>query len=167
MGIVLARVDSRLIHGQILEAWIPHTGAEALMVVDDGVAADLLRRTVMEMAVPSSVSVSFETVSDAVDQYKSGMLEDLKTILLFSNLEDAISAFQDGLMLTSLNLGNMHLCEGKIQVCANICLDAKDVARIKYLEAKGVRIDSRSVPGEKRVDLSKLTVLKKRFSDVL
>jgi PTS system mannose-specific IIB component len=164
MGIILARVDSRLIHGQILEAWIPHTGAEALMVVDDEVAADLLRRTVMEMAVPSSVSVSFETIQDAVDHYKNGMLEDLKTILLFSRLEDAVSAFQDGLVFASLNLGNMHLCEGKIQVCANICLNAKDVARIMYLEEKGVRIDSRSVPGEKKVDLSKLAILKKRFS---
>ena len=36
MGVVLIRVDSRLIHGQILEAWIPHTRADALLVVDDG-----------------------------------------------------------------------------------------------------------------------------------
>jgi len=163
MGIILVRVDSRLIHGQILEAWIPHTGADALMVVDDGVAADLLRRTVMEMAVPSSISVSFETVRDAVDQYKHNKFENLKTILLFSKLEDAVSAFKDGLRFESLNLGNMHYCDGKVQVCANICLDSDDLARITYMEEMGIAIDSRSVPGEKKVDLSKLAFLKKRF----
>ena len=163
MGIILVRVDSRLIHGQILEAWIPHTGADALMVVDDGVAADLLRRTVMEMAVPSSISVSFETVHDAVHQYKHNGFKNEKTILLFSNLEDAVSAYKKGLDFKSLNLGNMHYCEGKVQMCANICLDAHDVARITFLEGKGVFIDTRSVPAEKKLDLSKLAFLKKRF----
>jgi len=163
MGIILVRVDSRLIHGQILEAWIPHTGADALMVVDNGVAEDLLRRTVMEMAVPSSISVSFETVQDAVNQYKLNGFGDRKTILLFSSLEDAVRAFNNGLDFKSLNLGNMHFCEGKVQVCANICLDSNDLARIAYLEERGVFIDSRSVPGEKKVDLSKLAILKKRF----
>lgn len=163
MGIILVRVDSRLIHGQILEAWIPHTGADALMVVDNGVAEDLLRRTVMEMAVPSSISVSFETVQDAVNQYKHNGFGKKKMILLFSSLEDAVHAFNNGLNFKSLNLGNMHFCEGKVQVCANICLDSNDLARIAYLEERGVFIDSRSVPGEKKVDLSKLAFLKKRF----
>jgi len=163
MGIILVRVDSRLIHGQILEAWIPHTGADALIVVDDGVVADLLRRTVMEMAVPSSINVSFETVQDAVKQYKHNGFENQKTMLLFSNLADAVYAFKNGLNFESLNLGNMHYCEGKVQVCANICLDSNDLARITYLEEMGVFIDSRSVPGEKKVDLSKLAFMKKRF----
>jgi PTS system mannose-specific IIB component len=163
MGIILTRVDSRLIHGQILEAWLPHTGADALMVVDDAVAADLLRRTVMEMAVPSSIRVSFETVGDAVSLYKKDAFENQKMILLFSNLEDAVYAYKNGLVFESLNLGNMHFCEGKVQVCANICLDTNDLSRITYLEEMGIRIDSRSVPGEKKVDLSKLAILKKRF----
>ena len=163
MGIILVRVDSRLIHGQILEAWIPHIGADALIVVDDEVASDLLRRTVMEMAVPSSIDVSFETVQDAVDQYKHNGFQSRKTMLLFSNLNDAVYAFKNGLDFKSLNLGNMHYCEGKVQVCANICLDTQDLDRIVYLEKEGVFIDSRSVPGEKKLDLSKTASMKKQF----
>ncbi|MEJ2068454.1 MAG: PTS sugar transporter subunit IIB, partial [Deltaproteobacteria bacterium] len=55
MGIVLIRVDSRLIHGQILEAWIPFTEAESIVVVNDDVANDLQRRSIMEMAIPSKI----------------------------------------------------------------------------------------------------------------
>ncbi|MBN1881788.1 MAG: PTS sugar transporter subunit IIB [Deltaproteobacteria bacterium] len=163
MGIILVRVDSRLIHGQILEAWIPHTGSDALMVVDDEVAGDLLRRTVMQMAVPSSISVSFETVQDAVSQYKQNGFQGRKMMLLFSKLDDAVNAFRNGLNFNALNLGNMHYCEGKVQVCANICLDSDDLTRIMYLEKMGVYIDSRSVPGEKKLDLSKTAFLKKQL----
>jgi len=37
-NIVLVRVDSRLVHGQILEAWVPHVRAKCIIVVDNKVA---------------------------------------------------------------------------------------------------------------------------------
>ena len=87
-----------------------------------------------------------------------------ETILLFSSLEDAVYAFKNGLDFKSLNPRQHAFLPGEGSgVCANICLDSNDLARIAYLEEKGVFIDSRSVPGEKKVDLSKLAFLKKRF----
>ncbi|MDA8124239.1 MAG: PTS sugar transporter subunit IIB, partial [Deltaproteobacteria bacterium] len=39
MDIALVRVDNRLVHGQILEAWIPYLQASCIVVVDDQVAS--------------------------------------------------------------------------------------------------------------------------------
>ena len=116
MGVVLVRVDSRLIHGQILEAWIPHTRANALIVVDDDVAKDLLRRSVMEMAVPSNIAVEFDTTEEAVEWFKNGGYDEKRTIVLFSNLHVAKRAFDMGSAFDTLNLGNIHFCEGKVQL---------------------------------------------------
>jgi len=55
--IVLVRVDERLIHGQILEAWVPFLKAACIIVANDGVAADFFRETVMRMAVPSETEL--------------------------------------------------------------------------------------------------------------
>ena len=33
--IALVRVDNRLVHGQVLEAWLPRLGARRLLVADD------------------------------------------------------------------------------------------------------------------------------------
>jgi PTS system mannose-specific IIB component len=156
MGIVLIRVDSRLIHGQILEAWIPFTEAESIVVVNDDVANDLQRRSIMEMAIPSKITVDFDTVDEAVKDFKNGGFTESRTLVLFSNVQDAKEAFDKGFLYDSLNLGNMHFCEGKVQVSSNLCLGNQDCQSILYLSEKGVSIDSRAVPGEKTLGVSKL-----------
>ena len=156
MGIVLIRVDSRLIHGQILEAWIPFTEAESVVVVDNEVAENLQRRTIMEMAIPSKISVEFDTVDEAVKDFSNGRFKEKRTLVLFSNVQDAVEAFDKGFVFDSLNLGNMHFCKGKVQVSSNLCIGNKDCECITKLTEKGVSIDSRSVPGEKSLEVNKL-----------
>ena len=59
MALVLVRVDCRLIHGQVVEAWVPHTGANCLLVANDDLVSNPFLRSVMEMAVPSDIHVVF------------------------------------------------------------------------------------------------------------
>ena len=49
------RVDNRLVHGQVIEAWLPYTGAKHLVVANDELATDLLRRQIVELAIPQRV----------------------------------------------------------------------------------------------------------------
>ncbi len=53
MSLVLARIDCRLIHGQVVETWIPHVNANLLIVANDDLYANPVLRSVMELAVPS------------------------------------------------------------------------------------------------------------------
>jgi mannose/fructose/N-acetylgalactosamine-specific phosphotransferase system component IIB len=156
MGIVLVRVDSRLVHGQILEAWIPYTKADALLVVDDEVEKNLLKRSVMQMAVPSSIEIDFSSIQDAVSRYKNGGFQKRKVIVLFSSVQDAKAAFDSGFRFDCLNLGNMHFCEGKVQVSSNLCVGSVDTIEIEGLSNEGVLIDTRSVPGERKLDLKNI-----------
>ena len=64
MPIVLVRVDCRLVHGQVLETWVPHTGANCLLVASDGLDANPFMKSVMEIAVPSSIHVVFRRVDE-------------------------------------------------------------------------------------------------------
>ena len=49
------RVDNRLVHGQVIEAWLPYTGARHLIVANDELAADALRQQIIELAVPQRI----------------------------------------------------------------------------------------------------------------
>ncbi len=40
MSIVLARIDDRLIHGQVMTSWLNYTGANKIIVIDDVTAND-------------------------------------------------------------------------------------------------------------------------------
>ncbi len=156
MGIVLVRVDSRLIHGQILEAWIPFTRADSILVVNNEVAINLQRRTIMEMAIPSKINVVFDTVEEAVDDFLNGGFKDKNILILFENVKDAKDAYDKGFVFKSLNLGNMHFCEGKVQVSSNLCMGNSDCESLAEFVEKGVSIDSRSVPNEKTLEINKL-----------
>src|SRR4051812_47533027 len=77
MPIVLARVDNRLVHGQILSAWLPALGADALLVADDEAARNPLVRSAMEIAIPPDVQfdvVPVENIAAAVKKIPAARL---------------------------------------------------------------------------------------------
>ena len=43
MGIVLARIDNRLLHGIVATQWAGRSGAQRIMIIDDGVAGNELK----------------------------------------------------------------------------------------------------------------------------
>ncbi|MFL5446580.1 MAG: PTS sugar transporter subunit IIB, partial [Myxococcales bacterium] len=47
----LVRVDNRLVHGQVLEAWVPALSVQAILVADDEVAGNALARAAMGLAI--------------------------------------------------------------------------------------------------------------------
>lgn len=57
-GIVLVRIDDRLIHGQVMTSWLNYTGANKIMVIDDGVAEDPFMKSVLKTCVPANVKLA-------------------------------------------------------------------------------------------------------------
>ena len=55
MGVILGRIDERLIHGQMALAWLRQYPAEVVIVVDDQSAKDPLQTMLLQMAVSGTV----------------------------------------------------------------------------------------------------------------
>ncbi|HEX7127129.1 MAG TPA: PTS sugar transporter subunit IIB [Thermodesulfobacteriota bacterium] len=149
MKIALVRVDSRLIHGQIVEAWVPHTGASVLVVLNDAAAASARTRAVMAMCVPKSITVVVARVADAAAVGARGDLEQQTAIVLVATPRDALAVHEAGLAFSRLNLGNLHYAPGKRQVSTSVSLDDDDREALEALEARGVSIEARAVPRER------------------
>ena len=54
MSIKMVRVDDRLIHGQIVAAWVKSLNLERVWIIDDGTANDNFLKNVMRMVAPSN-----------------------------------------------------------------------------------------------------------------
>ncbi len=52
MKIGLARIDDRLIHGQVATRWTKETNVNRIIVVSDEVAADKMRKTLLTQVAP-------------------------------------------------------------------------------------------------------------------
>lgn len=149
MSIVLARVDDRLIHGQVLEAWVPYTHADCILVANDQVARTGLQKLLMEAAVPKTIRVVIEPLEAAVARMARGELAGRRVLLLFASAADALASYRMGLDFTELNLGNLHGGEGKMRFACTLALAPQDVANLQALEAQGVQIVAQCIPSDR------------------
>lgn len=158
MDFVLIRVDNRLVHGQILEAWVPAVDASCIIVVDDEVAGDFFRETVIKMAVPRDIEVLIFGVEEFSAACKTLDPGGKKTIVLFSNVHDAFKTYESGFKYAALNIGNVYNDAGKT-CSSSICLNDRDFEEVRGLTEAGVFVELRCVPRDRPVDFR--DVLKK------
>lgn len=144
------RIDNRLVHGQIIEAWLPFTKSKTLVVANDELADDDLRKEIMGLAIPDDIERTFLPIAGLVEYFSTqkAKLEEQDVLLLFADCFDAKRAFTSGVSFFRLNIGNMHYAKGKEQVCAHIALDAEEKTCLGFFHDQGVELDYRCVPNQ-------------------
>jgi len=150
MSVVLARVDNRLIHGQVLEAWIPTMKANCIVVANNRIADEELRKRLMTAAVPRGIQVVIRSVEDSAKFVTSPGNNSLRILVLFASPDDALEAYRLGMPFAHLNLGNLHRPQGLHQLGCTVTLDHHDISALSELESKGVKINLQCVPSERK-----------------
>ena len=143
------RVDNRLVHGQVIETWLPYTNASYLLVVNDELAVDQLRQTIISLAVPSRIKLQFLKVQDVGAALAAVCPEENNTLALVADCRDAMRVFEAGVLFPVLNVGNLHYGPGKRQICSHVALSEEDEACLLQLKAHSVKLDFRCVPNDK------------------
>jgi PTS system mannose-specific IIB component len=152
--ISLVRVDNRLIHGQVVEAWLPHLKVSRVVVADDEAASSPLVRAAMSLAVQSAIEVQIFPLAQ-VDF--AGISQDsIKTLVLLRDVAAAPFAKAHGLKVEQLNLGNVHFGTGRRQVSPSVFLAESELQALQRLAEDGVKVEARAVPSEKPVELLEL-----------
>ena len=147
------RVDNRLVHGQILEAWVPFLKASCIVVADDQIASDFFRETVIRMAVPSEVQVVISGVAEFAENNAFQRGSGPTTIVLFSTVSAAWTAYRLGFRFEKLNIGNIYNEECRVCCTKSVQMSDEDIRDITGLRNAGVQIELRRVPREKPIDL--------------
>ena len=154
--IVLSRIDDRLIHGQVVEGWVNYLKATCIFVADDRVASNAFQRSVMEISVPQGLKVAIGRVEDICGQLRTTELNADRIILLFSNPADVLRAIKSGLDCRVINIGGMHYVPGKRKLLDVLAVDDEDLAALKELAAKGIKINVQTVPTQRPVPIEKV-----------
>lgn len=156
LKIVLARIDTRLLHGQVATNWAKSTNPDRIIVVSDNVAKDELRKKLIEQAAPPGVKAHTIPLDKLVEVSKDTRFGGTKALLLFENPQDALYVIEKGVDIKELNIGSMAHSVGKVLVNNAISMDQKDVETYKKLDNLGVKFDVRKVTADRPVDLFKL-----------
>lgn len=156
MPIVLIRVDDRLVHGQILEGWLPSTRAEELLIANDALAEDDLQKMIMESAIPNSISIIIDSVDKVASILLNDSLSKTRRMVLVDKPLDALRLRKAGVDFDLLNLGNLAETEYKTCLSRSIAVGEECLSALREILEEGIRINIQSVPFEKAVELNSI-----------
>ncbi|MBF6626603.1 PTS N-acetylgalactosamine transporter subunit IIB [Aerococcaceae bacterium zg-BR9] len=155
LNILLTRIDNRLIHGQVATQWSSYIGANLLLVANDDVSQNKMRQGLMDMAAPAGAATRYFSIQKTIDIIHKAS-DKQKIFIICENPQDVLKLVEGGVPIKKVNIGNMHMAEGKRQVVGSVAVDDSDVAAFKRLQELGVELEIRRVPQESTESVAKL-----------
>ena len=156
-----ARVDTRLLHGQVATNWSKAIAPDRIIVVTDNVSHDALRKQLIIEAAPPGIKAHVVPMKKMLEVVKDVRFGDTTAFLLFETPQEALEAIKGGVDIKTLNIGSMAHSQGKVAVNKVLSLDAKDVECFEELKKLGVTFDVRKVPADSPENMDKLLQIAK------
>ena len=151
--IKLLRVDYRLIHGQITTSWVGQLGCDCILIANDKVPGDILRKNALKLAKPPETKLVMKTVEDSIEAINSGVTDKYKLFVIVENVQDARRMVEGCPVFERVNLGNIRMYAGSKQLGTTVFVSEKDMEDIRAMQEKGVSVDVQSIPRDKRTEV--------------
>lgn len=103
--IVLTRVDHRLLHGQVAFSWTQTIGADCILIANDDVPTNEIRKTTIKLAKPQGVKLVIKSIDDSIAALKSGVTDKYKLFIVVESIEDAYKLAEAYPEIKTINLG--------------------------------------------------------------
>ena len=142
MELVLTRIDSRLIHGQVATSWVKATKPEAIFAVNDDVADDKIRKSLLLQVAPEGVK-SFVIPVDKT-----------KVMLLVTCPGDVVRLIEGGVDIKTVNVGGMTFKEGDKLISKAVAINKDDLEAFNKLRSMGVELDMRQLVTSAKEDIN-------------
>ena len=153
MAISLVRIDDRLIHGQVVEGWVPALGIKRILVVSDSAAGDPTQSALWSLSAPEGVELRIEPVAKAPGAIAAFLADGVKTLVLAAGPKDILALLEAGVSFSSVNVGGLHYAAGTVRLGKAVYLNEEDLHCFQRIAQRGVRIEGRAVPDEAEIDL--------------
>lgn len=156
MKIGLARIDDRLIHGQVATRWTKETNVQRIIVVSDEVARDHVRKTLLTQVAPPGVTAHVVDVDKMVRVWNNPKYGQDRVMLLFTNPTDVLRVVEQGVDIRTVNIGGMAFRQGKTQVNNAVSVDEKDIAAFRKLNERHIELEVRKVSSDQKLKMMDL-----------
>ncbi|URJ29948.1 PTS mannose transporter subunit IIAB [Blochmannia endosymbiont of Camponotus sp.] len=156
MIICLARIDDRLIHGQVVTRWVKEYNITRIIVVNDEVSRDMIRKTLLTQVTPPGVTAHVLDIDKTIRVYNNPKYAGDKVIMLFTNPTDIVRLVEGGIPINSVNIGGMAFYKDKKQINNAISVNNVDIEAFKKLDQYGIELEARKVPSDPSLKIMKL-----------
>ena len=147
--IKLVRVDHRLLHGQVAFTWTSAINADCILIANDAVPKDDLRKTSLKLAKPTGVKLVMKSVEDSIDAINSGVTDKYKLMIITESIKD-VKKLADGCpSIKSINLGGTKAQENTKSISKAMNVTEEEIQMLHELIDRGVEVEIRMTSNEK------------------
>jgi PTS system mannose-specific IIB component len=155
-NIALARIDDRLIHGQIVTAWCRTTSVTTILIADDSLVNDNFTQRLLKAAAPPDISVLIMSIEMAGAFLKEDAESNERIMLLTKAPEAMEKLADDGVAFQKIVLGGMGLKPGRNRFNKNVSASPEEVACMKRIVDRGIDMQYQLVPREIPIKIKSL-----------
>lgn len=154
-NVVLARVDARLIHGQVMTSLSKSAGATAIFVADNAAAHDPFTKNII-LGAGSRTGLKVRVLKEdgAIRYWNDRQYDDYHVILLTKSVEVMAGIIRGGVPIKALNLGGIPQKPGLTPIIKEVAIDRSQLQLLMDLQ-KDFNIDIyfQAIPSSRKVSL--------------
>lgn len=149
--IILTRVDHRLLHGQVAFSWTQAIGADCILIANDDVPKNEIRKTTIKLAKPQGVKLVIKSIQDSISALQSGVTDKYKLFIVVESIKDAYVLAKACPEIKHINLGGIKAKEGTRSLGKAVNVLPEEEELLKQLLTDQVEVEIRQVPADKKV----------------
>ncbi|WP_368131065.1 PTS system mannose/fructose/N-acetylgalactosamine-transporter subunit IIB [Collinsella aerofaciens] len=152
--ITMARVDDRLIHGQVAVKWSKELNISRIIVASDVVAANKLQVAALKAAAPDGVKAAVVSTDKAAGLVSDPRSKDMRILLLSNDPRDLLAVYRKIEERPVLDIANFGRIGGNLadkqKLSDSVYLTEDDKKVIQEIADLGVEIIHQALPGDPR-----------------
>jgi len=153
-NIVLARVDDRLIHGQITIGWLKKIKVDSIIVIDEELKNNKFLNNMTKKASPEHINTEIFSIQEFIDYYNNDKYEDILVLAKKPEIFEKIQKKQK--IFNEINLGNLGSKDDSYKVYKNISLNNDEKDSITSLIKNGCEVFIQMIPENNKVNIKKI-----------
>lgn len=158
--ISMARIDDRLIHGQVAVKWSKELGISRIIVSSDKIAKNAVQVAALKGAAPAGVKAAILPIEKAQGIINDPRSADMKILLISNDPRDLLETFKGIKERPVLNVANYGRINGPIggkdKISDSVYLTDDDKAVLHEIADLGVEVIHQPLPDDARKNLMEL-----------
>ncbi len=153
-NIILARIDDRLIHGQITIGWLNKINVDTVVIVDEELRKNSFLSDMTKNAAPDKYKIEILTEKEFIDYYDSEENADLlvlsKRPQVYENIQRKSKIFKE------INIGNIGSKDNSKKIYKSIYINNEEKKSIENLLANDCNVYVQILPEDSKIKIEKL-----------
>lgn len=154
--IKLLRVDHRLLHGQVAFSWTQELGVDCILIANDAVMHDDIRKTTIKLAKPQGIKLVIKSIEDSITALKNGKTDKYKLFIVVESIKDAYALAEAYPEIKQINLGGTKPAIDTKKISKAISVTEEDTKLLNKLVEDGFEVEIRQVPNDKKIKFEDL-----------